>query len=68
MSWASDMAHAAANVLASNAEYLANGVYDQMIASIFPVNEETASYTQESFYSWRIFGSPYMLLDDPLVL
>ena len=40
-------------------------VYDAMVDAIFPVNQDSATYTQEGFYTWRIFGSPYMLLDDP---
>lgn len=40
-------------------------VYQSMVNAIFPTNPKTASFTQDSFYSWRIFGSPYMLLDDP---
>lgn len=52
-------------VLTQNLENMTNGTYQQMLNSMYATNSKTANYTQESFYSWRIFGSPYMLLDDP---
>jgi hypothetical protein len=40
-------------------------IYGGMIAAEFPVNAGTEAFSQSDFYTWRLFGSPYMLLDDP---
>ena len=46
---------------------IGDGIYDAMLNAMFPTNAVTGSYTQDDFHTWRIFGSPYMLLDDPPV-
>ena len=53
------------DTLKKTAERVADGTYSAMVDAMFPTNPKTASFTQDSFYTWRIFGSPYMLLDDP---
>lgn len=42
-----------------------SAMYNNMVKVVFPVNRTTVNYNQEKYYSWRIFGAPYMLLDDP---
>lgn len=44
---------------------LAGDAYNSMVGAEFPINNVTETYGQEGFYNWRLFGSPYMLLDDP---
>ena len=53
------------DLLTENMNALADGYYSKMVQTVFPVKQSTLGYTQDKFYSWRIFGSPFMLLDDP---
>lgn len=47
------------------ADDISSGVYNAMVGTMFPVNRTSQSYSQEAFYSWRIFGAPFMMIDDP---
>lgn len=40
-------------------------VFENMVNVVYQSDPKSREYTQEKYYSWRIFGSPYMLLDDP---